>query len=649
MDYNCWSINRNIVRVSQSCCCSIYDSMISNIPKIGKGMKAFSVSLKEVFLVPHRRMTDRSIVFSKEDVLHRGWLKKQGGPFRIWQRRFFILVADYMFYFAKEDDQRPLGYIPLRGNKVEKHPFNPEEPGKYLFEVKPGSASQGPLTSNHETFLLWAINTTEQEDWLQVIRRVMYGKRGGGIFGQSLSDTITHESTDTTRKIPLIVEQCVSYITKHGMKEEGIFRLPGRSTLVKELQERFDLGQKPDLDEIRPDVHTVASLFKLYLRQLPEPVIPFDHYDNFYNAINLLKRNEEEGKAQLIRELALLPRPNHFLLKYLCEFLHELQKDEKENRMSTMNLSTVFGPNIYKADSDEPNRMMETTTMSQRLMNLLIANHTDMFPGNNSIKFSESEGNVPKPVPPPRSKGVNKQSKPNNVTDIDLLKFIQTNNLRADSFQEGDEKQQQDKGDPWEQQLMQLSSAEDLDSLHKMVEATMCRRSVSSDVHLPLDRSVDSDQESIASGTSNAHDSVVYYRRGSEGQRSDSQDRPESRLSFVNPLVTMRYNGEGITKSVVPPPMGIDLTEGTPEHKRLSNHEENTGLVLLEEQVKALKVEIETQRKEYQQKLRSMEMKCNSLEIKLSNEEKGRQSAEERNKQLLKQINTFIEEYGASD
>ncbi|PIK60421.1 putative rho GTPase-activating protein 25 isoform X1 [Apostichopus japonicus] len=237
--------------------------------------------------------------------------------------------------------------------------------------------------------------------------------------------------------------------------------------------------------------------------------------------------------------------------------------------MSTMNLSTVFGPNIYKADSDEPNRMMETTTMSQRLMNLLIANHTDMFPGNNSIKFSESEGNVPKPVPPPRSKGVNKQSKPNNVTDIDLLKFIQTNNLRADSFQEGDEKQQQDKGDPWEQQLMQLSSAEDLDSLHKMVEATMCRRSVSSDVHLPIDRSVDSDQESIASGTSNAHDSVVYYRRGSEGQRSDSQDRPESRLSFVNPLVTMRYNGRASPNRWSRLPWDR-LDRGTPEHKRLS-------------------------------------------------------------------------------
>lgn len=32
------------------------------------------------------------------------------------------------------------------------------------------------------------------------------------------------------------------------------------------------------------DVHTVASLLKLYLRELPEPVVPFVFYDSFRNA-----------------------------------------------------------------------------------------------------------------------------------------------------------------------------------------------------------------------------------------------------------------------------------------------------------------------------------------------------------------------------
>lgn len=33
------------------------------------------------------------------------------------------------------------------------------------------------------------------------------------------------------------------------------------------------------------DLHTVASLLKLYLRELPEPLVPFVYYDSFRRAI----------------------------------------------------------------------------------------------------------------------------------------------------------------------------------------------------------------------------------------------------------------------------------------------------------------------------------------------------------------------------
>ena len=42
------------------------------------------------------------------------------------------------------------------------------------------------------------------------------------------------------------------------------------------------------------DVHTVASLLKLYLRELPEPVIPFSKYDDFLTCAQLLAKDEEE-------------------------------------------------------------------------------------------------------------------------------------------------------------------------------------------------------------------------------------------------------------------------------------------------------------------------------------------------------------------
>ena len=42
------------------------------------------------------------------------------------------------------------------------------------------------------------------------------------------------------------------------------------------------------------DVHTVASLLKLYLRELPEPVVPFARYEDFLNCAQLLTKDEWE-------------------------------------------------------------------------------------------------------------------------------------------------------------------------------------------------------------------------------------------------------------------------------------------------------------------------------------------------------------------
>lgn len=43
----------------------------------------------------------------------------------------------------------------------------------------------------------------------------------------------------------------------------------------------------------KTDVHTVASLLKLYLRELPEPVIPFCKYDEFLACTKLFSKDQD--------------------------------------------------------------------------------------------------------------------------------------------------------------------------------------------------------------------------------------------------------------------------------------------------------------------------------------------------------------------
>lgn len=69
-----------------------------------------------------------------------------------------------------------------------------------------------------------------------------------GIFGQKLEDTVRYEKRYGNHLAPLLVEQCVDFIRLRGLKEEGLFRLPGQANLVKELQDAFDCGEKPLFD-----------------------------------------------------------------------------------------------------------------------------------------------------------------------------------------------------------------------------------------------------------------------------------------------------------------------------------------------------------------------------------------------------------------
>ncbi|NXA41274.1 RHG24 protein, partial [Eudromia elegans] len=270
------------------------------------------------------------------------------------------------------------GIIFLPGNRVIEHPCSEESPGKFLFEIVPGGERER-MTANHETYLLMASTQNVMEDWVKSIRRVIWAPFGGGIFGQKLEDTVRYEKRYGNRLAPMLVEQCVDFIRQRGLKEEGLFRLPGQANLVKELQDAFDHGEKPSFDS-NTDVHTVASLLKLYLRELPEPVIPYAKYEDFLSCAKTISKEEETGLRDLVKEVKSLPAVNYNLLKYICRFLDEVQSYSGVNKMSVQNLATVFGPNILRPKVEDPLTIMEGTVVVQQLMSVMISKHEELFP-----------------------------------------------------------------------------------------------------------------------------------------------------------------------------------------------------------------------------------------------------------------------------
>ncbi|KFV78459.1 Rho GTPase-activating protein 25, partial [Struthio camelus australis] len=274
------------------------------------------------------------------------------------------------------------GCLSLLGSTIKEVAGNPEEGGKFIFEIIPG-ISGDQNRAGQDSCVLMANSQAEMEEWVKSLRRVL-GSASGAVFGQHLVETMAYEQKFGQHQVPILVEKCAEFIREHGMSEEGIFRLPGQDNLVKQLRDAFDAGERPSFER-DTDVHTVASLFKLYLRELPEPVVPWMQYEDFLLCGQVLDADESKGHQELLKQLSLLPRDNYNLLSYICRFLHEIQLNSSVNKMSVDNLATVIGVNLIRPKIGDPAIIMRGTPQIQKVMTVMISDHADLFPASKDV------------------------------------------------------------------------------------------------------------------------------------------------------------------------------------------------------------------------------------------------------------------------
>lgn len=136
------------------------------------------------------------------------------------------------------------------------------------------------------------------------------------VFGVPLDEQPCLEGSS----IPLIIESCVKEVELRGMDSEGIYRIAGVKSSVEKLGAAFEHHgkSKAKLDlSFEPDINAITGCLKAFLRQLPEPVIPYDDYNDVIEAAGLAGYNEEK-LAQLIGSL---PKVNYDTLVYLVKHL----------------------------------------------------------------------------------------------------------------------------------------------------------------------------------------------------------------------------------------------------------------------------------------------------------------------------------------
>ncbi|XP_071343544.1 rho GTPase-activating protein 45 isoform X1 [Trachinotus anak] len=198
------------------------------------------------------------------------------------------------------------------------------------------------------------------------------------LFGREFSQVASCASDG----IPFIITKCISEIERRALKMKGIYRVNGVKTRVEKLCQAFENGKElVELSQCSP--HDISNVLKLYLRQLPEPIMLFRLYNNLMGLAKESMQGDgdapEGGEAEpnsvnpavvrgpelvdlgpdtdpevlvlvdkLKELLKELPKANIATLRYIIRHLRRIAELEEDNKMSPSNLGIVFGPTLMR-------------------------------------------------------------------------------------------------------------------------------------------------------------------------------------------------------------------------------------------------------------------------------------------------------------
>ncbi|XP_033925837.1 SLIT-ROBO Rho GTPase-activating protein 2 isoform X5 [Melopsittacus undulatus] len=193
----------------------------------------------------------------------------------------------------------------------------------------------------------------------------------------------TVRKQDSSQAIPLVVESCIRFISRHGLQHEGIFRVSGSQVEVNDIKNAFERGEDPLAgDQNDHDMDSIAGVLKLYFRGLEHPLFP---KDIFHDLIACVTMDNLQERALHIRKVLLnLPKTTLIVMRYLFAFLNHLSQFSEENMMDPYNLAICFGPTLMSVP--EGHDQVSCQAHVNELIKTIIIQHENIFPGPRELE-----------------------------------------------------------------------------------------------------------------------------------------------------------------------------------------------------------------------------------------------------------------------
>lgn len=200
---------------------------------------------------------------------------------------------------------------------------------------------------------------------LQAVRDKGYIK--DQVFGCSLS-SLCHRENST---VPIFVKMCIEHVETNGLSIDGLYRVSGNLAVIQKLRYAVNHDERVTLSDNKwEDIHVTTGALKMFFRELPEPLFPFNLFHDFVSAI---KSPDYRQRVQSIKDLIRqLPKANHDTMQALFRHLRRVVDHGDDNRMTIQSVAIVFGPTLLRPETETWNMAVHMVYQNQIVELILI-------------------------------------------------------------------------------------------------------------------------------------------------------------------------------------------------------------------------------------------------------------------------------------
>ncbi|VVC40341.1 Arfaptin homology (AH) domain/BAR domain,PH domain-like,Pleckstrin homology domain,SH3 domain,Rho [Cinara cedri] len=240
------------------------------------------------------------------------------------------------------------------------------------------------LTSDDRPGIIYTFQALSEEDrklWMDVMdgKEPEYGVPSVPTLNSSDNNIFLDDAGFN------FINKCIQTVESRGLDEQGLYRVGGVSSKITKLlamgldrrKTTNGLNSLNFLDDsIEWETKTITSALKLFLRNLPEPLMTFKYHNAFISAAKHELRLKRINDVHIL--LHKIPKQNFNMLELLVKHLCNVVTHSEQNLMTVSNIAVCFGPTLMRPERETVAAIMDIKFCNV-VVEILIENYAKIF------------------------------------------------------------------------------------------------------------------------------------------------------------------------------------------------------------------------------------------------------------------------------